>query len=148
MKAQVVPEFVARTEQAVTLSIVSLTGSQWSGSVREVSVPGRSGRFGIMSGHTPVLGILREGCVRIFPATGENAIELYVSGGFVEIQPDQVMILADLALRSDDQDSARAEAARLAASSPMAASFTDETYAAMHADLMHHFGANVRTFRR
>ncbi|HHA2453020.1 TPA: ATP synthase F1 subunit epsilon [Stenotrophomonas maltophilia] len=138
------PSFVTNAQQTFLLSIVSLTEAQWQGEVREVSLPGALGRFGVMAKHAPMLSTLREGMILIYPKKNEPPFHLYVSGGFVEVQPNQVTVLADLALRSEDQDKAKAEVARDAANSPMATYFTDDAYAQMHTELMHHFGANLR----
>lgn len=148
MKPQTAPDFILRSEQTFMLTIISLTGSQWEGEVREVSLPGELGRFGVMAGHVPMLSTLREGMALIHPASSPEPIQLYLSGGFVEVQPGQVTVMADLAVRSEDQEQAKAEAARAAAASPMAVSLTDENYAQMHSELMHHFGAGLRTLRR
>lgn len=60
--------------------MVSLTGAQWEGDVREVSLPGEQGRFGVMAKHTPMLTTLREGMILVHPETGEPPFQLYVSG--------------------------------------------------------------------
>ncbi|MFB8923045.1 ATP synthase F1 subunit epsilon [Xanthomonas arboricola pv. juglandis] len=138
------PDFIANAQQTFALTVVSLTGAQWEGDVREVSLPGEQGRFGVMAKHTPMLTTLREGMILVHPETGEPPFQLYVSGGFVEVQPTHVTVLADLALRSEDQDRAKAEVARNAANSPMATSLTDDAYSQTHAELMHHFGAGPR----
>ncbi|WP_282297216.1 MULTISPECIES: ATP synthase F1 subunit epsilon [unclassified Stenotrophomonas] len=121
---------------AIDLQIISLMGELWSGEVREVSLPGSEGRFGVMARHAPLLSTLREGMVSVFPASSEPPLHVYVSGGYVEVQPGKVIVLADLALRGEDLDKARADAARQAASSPMAQDFTDDGYARLHAELM------------
>lgn len=121
----------------IALQIISLVGELWSGDVREVSLPGSEGRFGVMASHAPLLSTLREGMVSVFPVGSEPPLHVYVSGGYVEVQPGKVIVLADLALRSEDLDQARAEAAKEAARSPMAHEFTDEGYAQLHAELMH-----------
>ncbi|WP_238601341.1 ATP synthase F1 subunit epsilon [Xanthomonas arboricola] len=138
------PAFIANAQQGFALSVVSLTGAQWEGRVREVSLPGEGGRFGVMAKHTPMLSTLREGMLLIYPETGESPFQLYVSGGFVEVQPTHVTVLADLALRSENQDRAKAEVAKTAANSPMATTLTDAAYAQTHAELMHHFAASPR----
>ncbi|NJC38822.1 F-type H+-transporting ATPase subunit epsilon [Xanthomonas arboricola] len=138
------PDFIANAQQTFGLTVVSLTGAQWEGRAREVSLPGERGRFGVMARHTPMLSTLREGMILIYPETGEQPFQLYVSGGFVEVQPTHVAVLADLALRSEDQDRAKAEVAKTAANSPMATSLTDAAYAQTHAELMHHFGESPR----
>ncbi len=138
------PAAVAEHAQPLALQIISLTGEQWSGEVREVSLPGSEGRFGVMARHVPILSILREGMVHIHPAGGEAPLQVYVSGGYAEVQPDKVIVMADLAVRDAHLDQARAEAARLAAASPMATQFTDTVYAEMHLELVHRYSAQLR----
>lgn len=141
---QPTPDTVARAEaRGLQLDIVSLTGALWSGAVREVGLPGSEGRFGVMVRHLPLLTTLREGLVHVHPLDGPT-LEIYVSGGYVEVQPDRVVVVADLAERGDDIDAARAQAARDAASSPMAENFTDAAYAQLHLELIHRYSANLR----
>jgi F-type H+-transporting ATPase subunit epsilon len=123
------------------LKIISLCGEEWSGAVREVTLPGRSGHFGVLVRHAPLLALLREGFVRIHPLQGEP-LDFYVSGGFAEVQPFMVIVLADLVARSSDLDEARAEAARSLADSPMASNFTGERYAQLHDELSDSLGAS------
>ncbi|HBK47504.1 MAG TPA: ATP synthase F1 subunit epsilon [Xanthomonadaceae bacterium] len=140
---QTLPAAVAATAASLELSVVSLTDELWSGDVREVSLPGAAGRFGVMARHLPLLATLREGMVHIHPAQGAS-LQIYISGGYAEVQPDRVTVLADLATRSEDLDQARAQAAREAARSPMAESFTEAAYAQLHMELMHRYSANLR----
>ncbi|WP_421567208.1 ATP synthase F1 subunit epsilon [Stenotrophomonas sp. PD6] len=130
--------------RAFSLQIISLSAELWSGDVREVSLPGSEGRFGVMAQHAPLLSTLREGMVSVYPIPPEPPLHVYVSGGYVEVQPGKVIVLADLALRSDDLDQARAQAARDAAGSPMAQQFTDADYARLHAELMHQRNLQLR----
>ncbi|MFL9585186.1 ATP synthase F1 subunit epsilon [Stenotrophomonas sp. AB1(2024)] len=130
--------------QGLSLQILSLAGELWSGEVREVSMPGSNGRFGVMARHTPLLGTLREGIVSVYPLKAEPPLHVYVSGGYVEVQPGKVIVMADLALRSDDLDQARARIAAEAARSPMAQAFTDEDYVRLHAELMHQRALQLR----
>lgn len=129
------------------LEIVSLTGPIWSGEVREVGLPGTDGGFGVLPRHAPLLTTLREGMVRAYPAQGEP-VEVYVSGGYVEVQPDRVTVVADLAARDADWERAQAEAARALARSPMAQEFTDEDYLALHLELIHRYTLDLRGRRR
>ncbi len=131
-------------EQGFSLQILSLAGELWNGEVREVSMPGSNGRFGVMARHAPLLGTLREGMVSVYPLTAEPPLHVYVSGGYVEVQPGKVIVMADLALRSDDLDEARARVAAEAARSPMAQAFTDEDYVRLHAELMHQRALQLR----
>jgi len=130
--------------QGFSLQILSLAGELWNGEVREVSMPGSNGRFGVMARHAPLLGTLREGMVSVYPLTAEPPLHVYVSGGYVEVQPGKVIVMADLALRSDDLDEARARVAAEAARSPMAQAFTDEDYVRLHAELMHQRALQLR----
>ena len=130
--------------QGFSLQILSLAGELWNGEVREVSMPGSNGRFGVMARHAPLLGTLREGMVSVYPLTAEPPLHVYVSGGYVEVQPGKVIVMADLALRSDDLDEARARVAAEAAHSPMAQAFTDEDYVRLHAELMHQRAVQLR----
>ena len=116
--------------QGFSLQILSLAGELWNGEVREVSMPGSNGRFGVMARHAPLLGTLREGMVSVYPLTAEPPLHVYVSGGYVEVQPGKVIVMADLALRSDDLDEARARVAAEAARSPMAQYSTLQSSAA------------------
>ena len=130
--------------QGFSLQIISLAGELWNGEVREVSMPGSNGRFGVMARHAPLLGTLREGMVSVYPLKAEPPLHVYVSGGYVEVQPGKVIVMADLALRSDDLDEARARVAAEAARSPMAQAFTDEDYVRLHAELMHQRALQLR----
>ena len=130
--------------QGFSLQILSLAGELWNGEVREVSMPGSNGRFGVMARHAPLLGTLREGMVSVYPLKAEPPLHVYVSGGYVEVQPGKVIVMADLALRSDDLDEARARVAAEAARSPMAQAFTEEDYVRLHAELMHQRALQLR----
>lgn len=121
----------------LALDIISLAGLLWSGEVREVSLPGSEGRFGVMARHTPLLSTLREGMLSVYPADASPPLQVYVSGGYVEVQPGRVIVLADIALRSEDLDQARADVARAAASSPMAQAFTDPAHAQRQPERVH-----------
>jgi F-type H+-transporting ATPase subunit epsilon len=131
-----------------SLQIISLVGELWTGDVREVTLPGSEGRFGVMAQHAPLLSTLREGMVSVYPVEPEPPLHVYVSGGYVEVQPGKVIVLADLALRSDDLNQARAQAAGDAARSPMAVEFTDAGYARLHAELMYQRTQQLRGLPR
>lgn len=130
--------------KGIALQIISLSDALWSGDVREVSLPGSIGRLGVMAGHAPLLATLREGMVSVYPLKAEPPLHVYVSGGYVEVQPGNVLVMADLALRSDDIDQARARIAQEAARSPMAQAFTGDDYVRLHAELMHQRALQLR----
>jgi len=76
-----------------------------------VFAPAQLGEIGIAPNHAPLLTGLRPGGVRVKTPDGEEQF-FYVSGGIIEIQPKNVTILADTALRARDLDEAAAEQAR------------------------------------
>src|SRR3546814_15405793 len=95
----------------VQCDIVSAERQLFSDLVQIVSVAGTEGELGIMPGHAPLLSRLKPAPVRVIKQNGEEEI-FYVSGGFVEVQPRRVTILADAAERAEDVDQAAAEEVR------------------------------------
>ncbi len=71
-----------------------------------LAAPGAAGELGIMPKHTPLLSALTAGELRI--TRGEEIDEVFISGGFIEVQPDMITILADTAERASDVDEAAA----------------------------------------
>lgn len=132
---QPLPRIVSDAARGLSAQIISLAGEIWSGDVREISLPGSDGRFGVLARHAPLLATLREGMVSVYPLDAEPPLHVYVSGGSVEVQPGKVIVLADLGLRGEDIDGARADAARAAAASPMASELTDPANVGVHAGL-------------
>jgi len=101
------------TDATLQVDVVSAHGLVWSGVAQRLSVPAIGGEIGILPRHSPLLAPLQPGELRIHQgADGESIDYLYVDGGFVEIQPDRVIVLADTALRSQDLDEAAAQHAR------------------------------------
>jgi len=76
--------------------------------VDEVSLPGVEGDLGILPGHTPLFTALRTG--PLWYRQGNEKHYLAVSIGFVEVLPDAVSVLAQVAERAEDLDQARADA--------------------------------------
>ncbi len=91
--------------------IVSAEEEIFSGLVELLVATGNEGELGVNYGHAPLLTALKPGPVRIVTQQGGEEV-YYVSGGFLEVQPGVVTILADTALRADDVDEAAAEEAR------------------------------------
>ena len=91
--------------------IVSAEQQIFSGIVEMVVATGVLGDLGVVYGHAPLLTALVPGPVRVVKPGGEEDV-FYVSGGFLEVQPGVVSILADTALRASDMDEAAAEQAR------------------------------------
>ena len=95
----------------VHCDIVSAEQYLFSGLIELLVASGSQGELGITFGHAPLLTDLKPGPVRIVKQNGEEEI-YYLSGGYLEVQPNKVSILADTALRADDLDEAAALAAK------------------------------------
>lgn len=91
----------------VHCDIVSAEEAIFSGLVEIVVASGASGELGILPGHAALMTKLQPGPVRVKKQNGEEEI-FYVSGGFLEVQPNSVTVLADTALRADNIDEAAA----------------------------------------
>jgi F-type H+-transporting ATPase subunit epsilon len=76
----------------------------FSGEVDQVDVPGSEGDFGVLAGHAPLIALLRPGLMTVY-AGGEQT-RLVVLGGFAEVGPDGLTVLADVATRLEDFDHA------------------------------------------
>jgi len=98
----------------IQCDIVSAEREIFSGVVEMVITTGSLGEVGIAYGHAPLLTGIKPGPVRLIKQGGAEEI-YFVSGGFLEVQPYHVTVLADTALRADDMDEAAAlEAQQLA----------------------------------
>jgi len=94
----------------LTLEIVTPDRAVVREDVDEVVVPGAEGEFGILPGHTPLLATLKVG--ELWYRQGQEKHYLAIAFGFVEVLPDRVTILAQIAERAQDIDVARAERAK------------------------------------
>ena len=92
------------------LEIVTPERRAYTDEVDMVIVPGIDGQLGILPHHTRLITALGTGELRIKKGGTEQS--MLISGGFVEVRPDKVIVLADLAEHSDDIDEARAVEAR------------------------------------
>ena len=91
----------------VQCNIVSADESLFSGAVEMVVATGSLGELGINAGHAPLLSDLKPGPVRVIKEAGEEEI-FFLSGGYLEVQPNAISILADTAVRANDIDEAAA----------------------------------------
>ena len=85
------------------LDIVSVEGSIFSGRAKMVVVSAYQGEVGILPGHTQMLSTVQPGEVRLIKQDGSEEY-YYISGGFLEVQPETVTILADTIIRAEDID--------------------------------------------
>ncbi|MBI2832229.1 MAG: F0F1 ATP synthase subunit epsilon [Chloroflexi bacterium] len=100
------------------LDVVTAEGTVFSDEVELIVAPGAEGQLGILPHHTPLMTMLQPGELR-FKKGGEDTY-LAVSGGFLEVRPDRVIVLADTAERAEEIDRERAEEAKKRAEERMA----------------------------
>lgn len=94
----------------IRLDIVTAEGAVYSEDVDVVIAPGVEGQLGILPHHTPLMTILEVG--ELVVRKGAEEFSLAISGGFLEVRPDRVIVLADAAERAEEIDLARAEEAK------------------------------------
>ena len=99
----------------IKVDVVSAEEQIFSGEAELVSLPGTSGELGIMPGHLPLITLIRPGFVRVHVPGEQEPEQIFVAGGVLEVQPEQVTVLSDTAVRSKDLDEARAKEALAAA---------------------------------
>lgn len=99
------------TDKSFQFSIVSPERNIYSGEVRMVSATSVDGELGIYPQHAPLLANLAPGVVRVITLSGDEEY-IYVSGGYIEIQPAIVTILADTAVRGLEVDENEAREAK------------------------------------
>jgi F-type H+-transporting ATPase subunit epsilon len=92
------------------LEIVTAERVVFSEDVDVVVAPGVEGQLGILPHHAPLMTMLLPGELRA--RKGGEEFSLAISGGFLEVRPDRVIVLADAAERAEEIDIARAEAAK------------------------------------
>ncbi len=94
----------------IRCEIVSQDRQVFSADVDMVLLPGEGGNMGILPNHSPLLTVLKYGIITV--RTGKQEKHFTVAGGFAEVQPDQVTVLADAAENVEEIDEQRAEEAR------------------------------------
>ncbi|MBJ7380125.1 MAG: F0F1 ATP synthase subunit epsilon [Polynucleobacter sp.] len=102
----------------IHVDVVSAEKLIFSGNAKFVALPGESGELGILKGHTPLITRIRPGSVRIEKEDGDEEF-VFVAGGYLEVQPDCVTVLADTAIRGHDLDEAKAIEAKKRAEEAM-----------------------------
>ncbi len=130
----------------VQCDIVSAEKEIFSGIIEKVIATGSQGELGILPGHTPLLTEIKPGPVRLIMAGGEEET-FFASGGFLEVQPNAITILADTAVRADDLEEAAALMAQQKAAKELADSADRIDFAKAQADLMES-AAQIRTIQK
>ncbi len=130
----------------VLCSIVSAEEEIFTGQVEMVVATGTIGELGLLPGHTPLLTGVRPGPVRLILEGGEEEV-FYASGGYLEVQPTSITILADTALRAEDLDEVAAIEAKKQAEKDLADQKSDIDFARVAADLREQ-AAILRTIQK
>lgn len=117
------------------VEVVSNEENIYSGEASFVVVPTVNGELGIYPRHEPVMSLVRPGALRLTVPNSTEEILVAVSGGVLEVQPDRMMVLADVAVRSTEMDQARAEEARKVAEQRLSQAQDDEAQAKAQAAL-------------
>jgi len=102
----------------IKLEIVTAEKSVLSEDVDIVIAPGSEGEMAVLPHHAPLMTALNPGELRA--RKGSEEISLYIGGGFMEVRPDRVIVLADACERAEEIDLARAEEAKRRAEKALA----------------------------
>ena len=94
----------------IRLEIVTAEKAIFSDDVDVVIAPGSEGEMAILPHHAPLMTTLMPGELRA--RKGAEDISLFISGGFLEVRPDRIIVLADACERAEEIDIARAEEAK------------------------------------
>jgi len=113
---------------SIKLDIVTAEQSVYSEDVDMVIAPGVQGQLGILPHHAPLMTMLEPGELVI--KKGSEEFYMAVSGGFLEVRPDRVIMLADSAERAEEIDMARAEEAKRRAEKRLEEKYVPEVDAA------------------
>ncbi|WP_432760263.1 F0F1 ATP synthase subunit epsilon [Pseudomonas lundensis] len=130
----------------VHCDIVSAEGEIFSGLVEMVIAHGSLGDLGIALGHAPLITELKPGPIRLIKQGGEAEV-YYISGGYLEVQPNMVKVLADTVQRAADLDEASAQEAVKAAEKALNEKGADFDYGAAAARLAE-AAAQLRTVQQ
>lgn len=94
----------------IKLDIVTAERTVFSDDVDFISAPGVQGTLGILPHHAPLMTMLEPGELRV--KKGREELCMVITGGFLEVRPDRVIVLADAAEREEEIDVCRAEEAK------------------------------------
>lgn len=118
----------------VKILVATAEREVYRGEATFLAAPGAAGELGIMPQHTPLLTALKPGELRITKDDGE-VDEVFVSGGYMEVQPDAITVLADTAERATDMDEAAALEAQRRAEEMLEGQKGDVDYARAESEL-------------
>jgi len=119
----------------IHVDVVSAEEQIYSGEAEFVVLPGIMGELGIYPRHTPLFTQIKPGAVRIKVPNQAQEEFVFIAGGFLEVQPNVVTVLADTAIRAKDLDEAAALEAKRAAEEAMQNKTSKEEIATAEAEL-------------
>ncbi len=119
---------------SMQVNIVSAEGEIFSGSAEMVIAPAQMGDVGVAAGHAPMITPLKAGELRV-QAEGQDEQHIFISGGILEVQPKELTVLADTAIRAVDLDEAAALKAKERAEEALADRQESMDYARAQAEL-------------
>ena len=118
----------------ILLELVTPERLVLSEEVDEAVLPGFEGEFGVLPGHTQFLAILNIGILRY--RKGSETRKIALGGGYAEVTPERVVVMAETAEHADEIDVERAQRARDRAEAALKSlSLDDEAYAKVYAEL-------------
>ena len=130
----------------VHCDIVSAEEKVFSGLVEILVCSGEAGELGIKPGHAPLLTRLTPGPVHMVKQNGDDEF-VYVEGGYLEVQPNLITVLADTAVRAADIDEAAATQAKETAEKMVADKMASKEFAEVAIQLAKAVG-KLRTIKQ
>lgn len=110
--------------EKLSFALVSPERELFHGDVDSVVVPGSEGEFGVLPNHAPVMSVIKPGALRVLHEGSERRI--FVNGGFADVTPEGLTVLAEEAIDLADIDAAEIEAQLKAAQEDLRDANTDE----------------------
>ncbi|MCD8338895.1 MAG: F0F1 ATP synthase subunit epsilon [Burkholderiales bacterium] len=123
------------SERKLKVDVVNAEKSLFHGEAEFVALPGIEGELGILPGHTPLITLIKPGLTRIREEKNKKEVEIFIAGGVLEIQPYKVIVLADVAIRSEDLDEKKAREAMERAKEASKNATTDMEIAKIQAEI-------------
>ena len=93
--------------EKLNFALVSPEREVFHGEVDQVVVPGAEGEFGVLPDHAPVMSVIKPGALRIFNDGAERRV--FVNGGFADVTPEGLTVLAEDAVDLAEVDAAKLE---------------------------------------
>ena len=119
----------------IRVDVVSAEEQIFSGDAEFVILPGIMGELGIYPRHTPLLTQIKPGALRVKLPNQDQEELVFVQGGFVDVQPQLVTVLADTAIRAKDLDEVKALESKKAAEEALRNQTSKESIASAEAEL-------------